>query len=397
MLLRRLAGFGAGALLLGDAVGVGIAQAAPEVRIEPRLALVYDTNVARSSQALAEARGLKRVDFVTTPGLDLAVELPVGSQMLFLNGELAHEFHARNEQLNGSRLLLDGGMRLRLSRCNATLLGSYARQRSELGDIFDTAPVENTETVRTVALRGRCGGAIGLAPTFELSRSWSDNSQELREFSNLNSSIASAGIAYTRPSFGELSIVGELRRIRYPNRSQFAEMIDGYRQQSLGARFERTIGSRLQTKVGLFRTSVEADRGGIDFSGLTANAEIGYRISDRFQSQFTWARDVRQANLGTGDYVVASDLGARGEYRLSQRLSFHAGSGFQKRRTEGDGLPMFTQLIAERRYTGFGRLMYTRNNRASADLEIRREVRKANPDLFDYSSTQVMMNFRYVL
>lgn len=383
--------------MLFDAVGFGVGSAAPRLRIEPQLSLIYDSNIARSSKAAAEARGLTRSDFVSTPGLKLDASLPVGNQSLFLDSDIAYDFYAHNKKLNGARLRIASGARLRLSRCLGTVSLAYARRRSELEDLLDLDPVKNIESVRTFAIDGRCGGPVGLVPVFGVSRSRSDNSQPLREFSNSVSTSGKAGLAYVRPSFGELLLLGEVRRVRYPNRSQFSALTDGYRERSIGARFERAIGARLQTKLGLFRTSVDADRGNGRFTGMTANLDAIYRVNDRLKTELTMSRDVRPANFGGGDFVVASRLAAEGVYGLSPRLSFRAGTAVERRRTEGPSILAVTQLISERRYSGFGRLTYTYSDRAALDAELRREVRNADPSLFDYSSTRAMINLRYIL
>jgi len=390
----RFAGLSAGALLLTSVPASFTASAAPRMTIQPRLTVIHDSNIARSSKEAAELRGLKLSDVRFSPGVNFNAEVPLGRQTLYLKSDVGYDFHARNKQLNASRLFVEGGTRFLLSRCAGTMFGVYSRRRSDISDLLDLGPANNIESTRSLTFDGRCGGPVGLVPGVRLSRGWTDNSQPVRQISDARSWSARGSLIYARPSLGELSLVADVRHVDYPERPAAPAISDGYKVTSFGGRFQRAIGSRMRASVELLRTSVDAGTGEGKFNGATASADINYRLSDVSQFQLTASRDVQPASLGSGDFVLASVYAARADYGISPRLTARAAAGLDRRRTKGVPALPIDPLTSERRYYGSAAISYKWAERGFADLELRREVRRANPSVFDYSSTRIMMTLR---
>jgi hypothetical protein len=74
-----------------------------------------------------------------------------------------------------------------------------------------------------------------------------------------------------------------------------------------------------------------------------------------------------------------------------------AGADGFKRNIHGEGLVPIELLTSEKRFHVFGRVDYTVGRNASIGVELGHEVRDANPNIFDYSSTRAMLGVRYAL
>lgn len=373
------------------------AVAAPTIVITPHVDVLYDTNVARASKVVAEVRGLHRSDIRYTPALDFSIEAPLGRQVIFLDGLVGYDFYQRNRQLNRERIAATGGARVSLSRCSGTISGNLSRRQSEISDFIDVGPVKNNQTVTGVALNGRCGGPIGLVPTFGVSRTWVNNSNRLRDYGNSVSTSVSVGLSYVRPSFGELAVVGEYTRVKYPDRAALGlDVADGYDVRSVGGRFSREIGSRIGTSIGVFYTSVDTEGSGDNFSGVTGDAALDLRLGDATKLRLSAQREVKPSNLYFGNYSVAETYSAHLEHALSPRLKFSAGVGLIKRKIHGDkSLVPITIVNSERRYFAFARATYDVGSRAVVAVEVSREVRYADPKIFDYTSNRALVSLRY--
>ena len=381
------------ALAAGIVVAPAAAHAAPLLEITPTLGVRYDSNVARGSDEIARERDIRPSDWRVTPSLNLALEKPLGKQTLFLNGDVGYDFYAHNKRLNRERILLNGGAHLQFSRCTGMLEGNLAIQQSDLAELIDAAPAKNTQFVRTIALDARCGGAIGLAPFAGVSRTWATNSASIRKISDSTVDQAHAGLAYARPTLGELAVTVQVRRAHYPHR-QGLGITDHFRTFSIGGRYSREIGARWQASVALNRTTVDSGAGFPKFTGLTSDVSLTALASDNLRAQVHWTRDVQPASLGLGDFVIDSRLSGDVDYGLSPRMTLGGGAGLVRRHVEGEALTTFAQLERERRVFEYARLTYRRSARTSLALDVRHEQRTATPSSFNYHSTSVGLVFR---
>ena len=368
-------------------------HAAPILQISPTLAVRYDSNVARASDEIAERRGIHPSDWRFNPSLNIALEKPLGKQTLYLNGDVGYDFYAHNKRLNRERILLNGGARLDFSRCTGSVDGSLAIRQSDLAELIDAGPAKNTEYIRTIGVNARCGGAIGLAPFAGVSRTWASNSATLRKFSDSTVTQGRAGIAYARPTLGELSLTVQVRRAHYPNREGLG-LSDHFHVFSIGGQYSRNVGSRWQGSVSVYRTTVDSGAGFPKFTGVTSNADLSFLASDNLKAQVHWARDVTPVNLGFGDFAIDNRLSGDVDYGLSPRLSVGGGAGLVRRRIKGESILPVAQLQKEQRVYEYARLTYKRSARTSLALDVRHEQRDATPSDFNYHSTSVGMVFQ---
>lgn len=379
--------------------GVAHAQAF-SFKIGPRLTLIHDSNLARSSREVAELRGLERSDFRYSPGVDLQIQRQLSRQLLFLSADIGYDFHRRNTQLNRHRLLIEAGARLQFSRCTGNLVAGYSSKQSEIGDLLDLADVRNLERTRSLGFDARCGGPIGLVPSFGFDRSVTENDSDIRRRSDNRSTSATFGLAYARPSFGSLGLNSTFTKVRYPHRDVLPDDAltdDGYRVTTIGIRYERDFGTRINGSVSLNHTKVRPNGSTRPFSGITASGGINFVVTPALKARLDFSRDVRPANDLGGSYNIVRSVAAQADYALGSRISLSAGASQEDRNIRGgDGLSL-VRLDNERRRSVFGRVAYKRGERASTDFELRHEVRTADPSIFNYTSTRATANYRIFL
>lgn len=369
------------------------ASAAGPFTITPSVAIRYDTNVARASDELAADRGIKKADTRITPNLNIDFEKPLGRQVFYLNGDVGYNFYARNHGLNRGRILLNSGLRLRFSRCSGSLNGSFALQQTDPAELIDTSRAKNTEHISTIGVEAKCGGATGLGLFAGASRTWQTNSASDRRYADFNMNQAHGGISYARPVLGELALAVAVKDADYPHRDALFGS-DRFHTFSIGGRYTREVGSRLQGTVALNRTTVDTGSGGPKFTGLTSDVSLTALISDNLKTQVRWVRDVQPVSVGFGSFNIDSRLSVDANYGLSPRLTLNAGGGLIHRHIEGEN-PLFgPQLDHERRTYEYVGVSYKRSARTSLDLDVRHEQRTADPSLFNYSSTSVGLALR---
>ena len=131
-----------------------------------------------------------------------------------------------------------------------------------------------------------CGLASGLAPFVGASRTWVTNSSDIRRAADYTMDQAHGGIAYSRPVLGELAVVVSVKDAHYPHRLGTL-LTDHFHVFSIGSRYSRDIGSRLQGSVALNRTTVDSGAGFPKFTGLTSDVSLTAKASDNIQGHFS--------------------------------------------------------------------------------------------------------------
>lgn len=387
-----------GAILLSASAGRAQAQALSALDLSPQLIVTHDSNIARSSEALAEERGLEREDILYSPAIELNIEAPLSRQTLFLRGSVGYDFHQRNTQLDRERIDIQSGAKYRLSRCSGQFAAGYGRRQSNVADLLDEGDIRNTEQVHNLSFDAKCGGPIGLAPYVALERSRGENSDADREASDVTSTTARAGVAYLRPSFGELRLIAERRTVRYPNRNILDDggaITDGFDSSSGGLAFERSVGSRLRASASVNYTHVKPrDESARKFTGLTYQASVDMVLTSALKAQLTLVHDVQPSSVLEVDYKIGRVYGARADYALSERLSFAAGASLDKKKYRGAVSADLAGLASEQRRIAYALMNYQRSDRGSFSVEVSHERRNASDEAFDYSSTQVTLSAR---
>jgi hypothetical protein len=381
------AGAAGGLLLLASAAQ---AQEARHVSVEAQVEVLHDTNVARSSAALAALRGLDRSDTIITPRIAADIFLPVSRQALFLRGSVGRSYYQNNSILSSARYDLNGGARLHLAICEGTLSDLYQHAQTDLQDLTLLA-TKNVETQNTVALDLTCGRSVGLAPTFSISDTNASNSTAFLRPSDFHTVSTSAGLAYRRPSLGEVSIFGRHDDTTYDHRLVLTKTgldDDGYVTNAGGVRFLHRTGARIGTELSASYTTVNPTALGLSkFKGFTYRGVVDYRVNGRLTTSAKLERAAQPSIRPGVAYSVTTTAQLDALYLVGSRMKLNAGVSRQHDSYTGStlGAGDLTDETLTAIYAG-GRWDFGRRLAVAATL--RHEERDASLAGFGYSSNQ---------
>jgi Putative beta-barrel porin 2 len=359
--------------------------------VEVSVEALMDTNVARSDEAEAAARGLKQDDWIYTPQVTLNLTRPIGPESLFLSGNVGYDLYQNNSILNRERLDLQGGAKGQFGLCSATLTGGADRHQSNLEDINIATPVvRNTQELNSVGLDGSCGRPIGFGVEASVTQSWASNSTpQFRTFDSRQLTTTLA-LIYQRPNFGKLSLFGQYDTADYPNDLVLAPTPtgDSYNLYAGGIRFERDLGARLAATISLAYTSLTPLQGA-GFSGFTYSGDLTYRFSGKLSAHLRAERAAQPAVLNDAAYVVDQHYRAEGDYSLGARLMLTAGVSEEVRRYGGLTLAPTLEINNERLEDVYATARIAFARRLYAGLDLRYEVRHGDVAELNYSDAQV--------
>jgi hypothetical protein len=366
------------------------AQDERHIDVELQARVVHDSNVARSSEALAALRGIDTEDTILSPTIVVDILVPVSRQSLFLRGLAARDYYQENSVLDSTRYDIDGGFNLRAGPCTGALTAGYQRRRSDLQDP-NFLVVQNIESLKSANAQATCGRAIGFAPTVSVGRTEGENSALLLQDADFESTSASVGIAYRRPNFGQLTLFGRETTTEYPNRmitTGSGTIRDGYDLRAVGVRYERELGSRLEGSVSVSQTSVDPDNPGVpDFEGLTWGADLGYRPSSRLQTRLSFERQANPTLRTGAAYAIDETIELAATYGLGPRLELNAGVLRGTSRYEGAALS--GNLTKEEISALYAGVRWELGRRVALDVDVRHEEREANLPGLDYTSNRI--------
>jgi hypothetical protein len=384
--MRGTLGIGVAISLI--AVTSAQAQDKRHVGVEGQVQVLHDSNVSRSNSAVAAARGVDLSDTITTPSLVVDILLPVSRQSLFLVGSAGRQYYQKNDELNSAHYDLTGGARLHASLCQGTLSGAYLYGQSDLRDLT-LAATRNVEEARTGTLEVSCGRSAGLAPNFRVSDTKVENSALI--LSDSHTTSTSAGLAYRRPSFGELSVFGQHSKTEYPHRLVLVGTglgQDGFETDSAGVSFTRRLGARIGGEVSVSYQSVKPEASNLsDFKGVSYSALIDYRVSSRLQTSLQLRRGAEPTIIPGAAYTIDQTIQLSATYAVGSRLNLNAGILRTEDRYKGSGFGV-TDLTQDNLNAIYGGARWDFGRRTALAASLRHEERDANVPGFDYSSTQ---------
>lgn len=400
MVGRRLA---VGALIVASAAA-SQAMAAPAARapvdrfsVNLSARAEYDTNISGASPSEARARGLTTDDMIYTPSVSVDFNLPVSRQTFYLRGAAGYLFHDKNKNLDSERLSLDTGVKGRVSICDLTASGSYQRSLSSMDDIVLGPTIDNILEVKNLTAGAVCARKTGLGVTGGVTQEWGSNSRSQLAGQDYESTSYTGGVVYTRPQFGTLTVFGRHQRIDYvhstPALGAFGNP-NSYESKTGGVSFERRLGGRIDGVVSAAYTSVDtlgptiAGTTGGDFSGFTYSLNARYRVTERFTTEFVFARAVQPSNRFGDSYDISESYEVRGTYNFGTRIT--ANLGYQHRKSDSKGGQIFAGNLTNStsNFVNAG-LTYRQSKRVSLVLDAAREERQANDPRYNYDNTRV--------
>lgn len=396
VMLAMGVGLPARAQVTPDAMAQGRQPRRVDVQLQGQVE--HDTNLIRTTRALAAAQGLSLADTVYAPTLNIDLLLPLGRQAVFARGSAGYMFHERNRRLDTERFDLEGGLGGSVGPCGTVVGGGYQRGRSELNDQTLVTSIENILEVKSVNAGLTCIKSPGLGVTLTASKSWASNSSVRATNGDYHTDTISGGLIYGRPIAGSVSLQGQYAQTKYTDQPAVPRATDGYTSLGGGLRVERKLGTRLQASAGLSYTAVNVDRSATpvlgappikDFKGLTYSADAAYRISSRFRVQGKFERAVQPTLLTGGGFELQTNYSGRVEYRLGSRITVSLGAEQQKSDVRGNAATVGLVLTDARTRAASSTISYRQSDRLTFTLSGRLEERKANDPRFEYSSERI--------
>lgn len=353
--------------------------------------IIYDSNVARSSEEVAQKRGLTPQDGVATPGIKFDVVRPAGKQFLYIHGNLGYDFYIINTILNRPRININGGTTGQIGLCQDTLDSTIRYYQRDLAQ-QSLVSVRNAETNVNLSASATCGQPIGFAPTASVSQDWIRNSNSHQTAFDSNQFTASPGLSYRQPSLGNLTGFFRYSNIVYPNRGiliGLPNVSDSVNIYAGGAGFQRALG-RITGGGELSYSSVESSLpGSKPFQGLTWSVDLSYKAGNRLQAHALFERSPGPSNRAGSTFVINTIYNLDGSYELNRRMTFNLGASARNEQYGGGLHTTVSELNNQTIYNVFGSYIYRLNRRWSADLHALWERRDANVPGLGYSDERV--------
>jgi Putative beta-barrel porin 2 len=368
--------------------GSAFADDASKLHIVVTANETYDSNVAQSDAAAARARGIEPSDTLFAPLVAADLTLPFGLQSFFLKSSLGYDFYSRNRVLNSGTVDVDGGFAGRFRDCKAKLSGEYINQRTDLGQLALTVTrnIENTESIR---LEAGCGREIGFGPTLTLAQQWSGNSAVQLFQSDFRSTVVAGGVAYRRPSFGELSLVGTYGQTTFPDRELgvgASAIQDGYRDYSIEVQYDRRLGARVEGTLKVGYTSLTPFAQGVaGYNGLDYKGDIALHVSSRLEAHLSAEQAIIPTNVSNSTYTLEKSYSGEVDYTVSGKLSLRVSGSDRTDRYSGAALVSGLDVQRQGIWIVSGTASYRLSRRFA--VELRGEHQVSSADLAPYNFT----------
>lgn len=350
-----------GVMLTACWSGAAVAQTSPLRNLDLFVGtvLTYDDNVFRTPDGVTRP-GKQRSDWTLEPTITANYTRPLGRGDVSVGGRLAYRFYNRNSELNRENLELRAEATTPVWICDVNTDASIRRAQSDLADIVDGATLKNAETRLQLGAGLLCGDGIGIRPGVEYKFENVTNSSTIRELSDYRRNTYVARIGYARPTFGYLSIYGQIVQGDYPNRIAPAPGFpanDQVTTYSGGIAYNRELGTRLAGSVAVGYMKTKARAGVPGSKGLTYKGTLSYRGSDRVSGKLSFSRDTQQSNLLGVDYSLQTQFAGSVSYAVSRRVTVTGNASYTRRSFRGTSFVVGAPIGSGDRTTQFGALI----------------------------------------
>lgn len=370
-------------------------------RLSGRLNTLYDSNINRRIDGESAVR--------LSPLISGGIGMPVGRQQLFFGALYGRDIVFTQERLNRGRNGIGGGVAWRAGSACSGVIGAERFERLSL--MTEQAElVDNVQTAVSVAGSIGCRTPTGIGFGGSIENRTLTNSLDSRSPFDLRSTVYSPNISYGTPAIGQFSLTGSFNSTTYPNRftpTASGIVEDGIRIISGRVGYQRSFGTRLQLGLGAsyLKTMPEPDSQLAivnnqvvtvprdDFSGTGYDVSIDYQPSSRLSVGLQASRNVRVSPNVGALFIVRSDFGADFAYRMNPSMSLGAGARLTKSdykesfSTEGEAARISDN--AKRFYASFD---YSPVKLYSVRLQVTHQLRRSNPEEFNFDSTSVRLS-----
>lgn len=365
----------------------------------------YDSNVAAANAELAALEGLKPADVIYSPTALLNFTMPVGRQAIFLQGSGSYLYHQNNRRLDHDRINLTGGIGNSLGPCGSVLTGTYATGRTEVLDQVLVTNVQNVLTTEGGGISLLCTRATGIG--FIANGSYTHNSNTATQLTNtdIDTTSASAGLTYSRPAFGVVSLEGTYSHSSYPNRVGVVGESTGFDSTGAILSYRRKLGARIQLEATVGYTDVSAKvtpgetLAGVminpqsDFQGPIFSGDVSFRASSHLEFKGIFSRQVTPSLLLGQSYEVQSNYSLEADYKIGSRIT--ATLEAQLNESDAHGATLVDPSVAALYLTNskltilMASLRYEPSQRLFLLLHTQHEQRTADNARFEYEGYRV--------
>jgi hypothetical protein len=354
----------------------------------------YDSNLPRTSEAIALTRHQVPEDVTYTPRITVTGAVPIGRSSFFVDGFAGYSYHQNNSNLDSESLSLNAGLDSRISICQTRVSGGYSRHLSDFEDITAATTITNILETATVGLNASCGRRTGIGTNFSVAHTESTNDTSLLRPQDNSSDFYSAGLSYSRPTLGSVSVFGSYSRTEFPHRGGLLFTSRGYEVKAFGLTYDRHLGARIEGQLSLSYSDQKQIGSSVlfparNFAGLTYSADLKYRVTSRLDTSISASRALAPSNRIGNNYDLNTNYGVTANYRLGQRIHLHAAAQRRERHSSGDGPVLVTSLTNSDDNVFSAGARYELNRRISLSLDASQEQRKTNSPLFDSRNNQV--------
>jgi hypothetical protein len=390
---------GGGVALAQQAPTPPAASAARSWNVDARIAAYYDSNVSRTNKAAANVRGLAREDYTISPSLNASIVQPLGQQVLFLDGSVGYDFHARNTELDRRRYSVSGGGVTQVGPCRPVLYGSYRAAQSDLAEI-DLTTTSNVLTTKALGVAVQCGRGVGLGGGVSVQRSDSKNSADTLVEQDHTDEALSVSLVYSAPNLVDGSVFYSYSNTEYPNRILFGRPIgDGFFSESVGLRLQRRFGSRLNAGGSVAATRLKREFTPVGekakITSTSYQADLQYRAGTRLTLSVSGARNIRPSDRPGKLYDIAETLEGRATYHLGGRFVVSAGHVYSDISSNVDTAAIGLVVTNSRSNSTFGSFEISRFGNGNLTFDVRHERRETNLPTFDYTAVRAGVTASY--
>jgi hypothetical protein len=357
----------------------------------------YDSNVSRSTEALAVLRGIKQDDEIFSPSMTADISRSFGNNAVYVSGAAGYNFYSQNHILDRQFANIAGGASTQLSACLGQVAGSFTSDQNDLQQLVGVTRqgVNNTQDIGTIGAKISCERPGRLSPDASVIQTWSSNGSTLYSVNNYESLTASAGLSYARSSIGKLRAFIQYSDTSYPDRKVLVGSTDEYDSVAGGVSWSRGIGAKIQFSGSLLFSDVNTNGSGIastrGFNGLTYALDATYTPFSRLSSEISYSRSINPSTLIGASYMIENVLNGHVDYSLGVRSTATLGGSYIVYDYRGDAAFFQAEDIYSHEEIGsiYGDFNYKLWRRWSAKFDARWETRSANVSLYNYDDVRV--------
>lgn len=378
----------AGQPIVGNLPGAKPSQTGnrERVSIQPSVTLSYDSNILRRDPAVVGGKADNRR---LTPSISLGYNRQIGRTQVRLAAAIGYDFNSRFKYLDRERLSLSGGVVLPVgAQCPVSLSLSQEQSQYDLADTEDVRA--SVQTIREINGSIACTRP-GITPNLGASYRTIRNSES--EAANSNYAEAHAGMRFSLPSVGALTLNGQLAKITRPDFERITGLQDDTQITRVYLAVSRGVAARFKFSGSIGLVDASPTRETVpDFTALSYSAEVRYVFTPRIQLSFAGSRDVTNSTGVSATYVVRDELRTTLDVDVFNRTTLSLVGSNVTRGYKRDQLLEGPRIGSDEMSRASIRLSREIGRRLRLGLSGSYVTRDADVDIFDFDSTSVALS-----